>query len=164
NNSLGVNAEVLSTDFGTGLDLLADVICHPIFPVNELERERAIQLAGIRAQKDNLLQSASKAMRRALFGSAAYGLDVSGAETSVQKLQAADLKSFHEKLIAPNNCVLAIFGDIQSDDVRASVEKVFGNWKANPAANLTLDFGPGTLDSTKRVSETHDKKQAVLLI
>src|SRR6185295_5855078 len=123
-------AEVLSTDFATGLDLLADVICHPIFPASELERERAIQLAGIRAQKDNLLQSASKAMRRALFGLVAYGLDASGTETSVQKLQAADLKRFHEKFIVPNNCVLAIFGDVETEKVRAEVEKALGSWKA----------------------------------
>ena len=164
NNSLGINAEVLSADFATGLDLLADVICHPIFPASELERERAIQLAGIRAQKDNLLQSASKAMRRALFGPIAYGLDTSGTETTVQKIQAADLKSFHQKLITPNNCVLAIFGDIQTDTVRTEVEKAFTSWKPNASGNLTLDFKLGTLDSIKRVSETRDKKQAVLVI
>src|SRR5438445_2970535 len=98
NNSFGVNAEVLSGDFATGLDLLADVLLHPAFPTSALERERQIQLAAIRAQKDQLLQSASKAMRRALFGDVAYGLDVLGTETSVQKIQAADLIAFHQNL------------------------------------------------------------------
>ena len=32
NNSFGVNAEVLSSDFATGLDLLADVMLNPTFP------------------------------------------------------------------------------------------------------------------------------------
>src|ERR1039457_2030029 len=68
NNSFGVNAEVLSADFVTGLDLLADVLLKPTFPAPAPARERQVQLAGIRAQKDNLLQSAALAMRRALFG------------------------------------------------------------------------------------------------
>ena len=91
NNSFGVNAEVLSSDFATGLDLLADVLLNPTFPAPALEREREVQLAGIRAQKDHLLQSASLAMRRALFGERGYGLDALGTEASVQSIQVADV-------------------------------------------------------------------------
>jgi zinc protease len=69
NNSFGVNAEVLNADFDKGLELLADVLLNPAFSPTALEREREVQLAGIRSQRDNLLQSASKAMRRELFGS-----------------------------------------------------------------------------------------------
>ena len=66
NNSFGVNAEVLSSDFATGLDLLADVLLNPTFPANELEREREVQIASIHARKDDLLKSASFAMRQAI--------------------------------------------------------------------------------------------------
>ena len=59
NNSFGVNAEVLSSDFATGLDLLADVLLNPTFPAAPLEREREVQIASIYEQKDNLLKSAS---------------------------------------------------------------------------------------------------------
>jgi zinc protease len=164
NNSFGVNAEVLSSDFVTGLNLLGDVLLNPTFPESALDREREVQLASIRAQKDQLLQSASKAMRRALFGEISYGLDALGNESSVDKIQVADLKAFHGKFARPNNCVLAIFGDINAEAVRTAVEKAFGNWKRSDLANLTLEFADGTLDSIKRVNETRDKKQAVLLI
>jgi zinc protease len=164
NNSFGVNAEVLSGDFSIGLDLLADVLLHPAFPTPALERERQIQLAAIRAQRDQLLQSASKAMRRALFGEAGYGLDVLGTETSVQKIQAGDLRAFHEKLARPNNCVLAIYGDINAKAVRAAVAKAFGHWEPTAKSDLTLDSRLQTLDSVKRVTETRDKKQAVLVV
>ena len=163
NNSFGVNAEVMSGDFAVGLNLLSDVILNPTFPSQALEREREIQLAGIRAQKDQLLQSASRSMRRALFGDSGYGLDALGTETSVQNIRVADLQAFHEKLARPDNCVLAIFGDVKTDDVRAAVDAAFGRWAAS-GTGLTLDFRPQSLDSVRRVSETRDKKQAVLLI
>ena len=162
NNSFGVNAEVLSGDFATGLDLLADVLLNPTFPAPALERERQVQLAGIRAQKDHLLQSASLAMRRALFGERGYGLDALGTEASVQKIQAADARAFHEKFARPNNCVLAIYGDVQTSEVRTAVEKAFGTWQAAPTP--ALDSRLETLDSLRRVTETRDKKQAVLVI
>ena len=162
NNSFGVNAEVLSEDFATGLDLLADVILHPVFPADELEREKEIQIAGIRSRKDELLKSASLAMRHALFGATGYGLDSLGTEETVEKISVAGLKSFHQKLTAPNNCVLAIFGDVNTGEVKAAVAAAFGGWKTNPASKFNLQ--PSTFNATKRVEETRDKKQAVLVI
>jgi zinc protease len=162
NNSFGVNAEVLSSDFQTGLDLLADVLLNPAFLAPALEREREVQLAAIRDQKDHLLQSASLAMRRALFGPAGYGLDALGSEASVQKIQVTDLKTFHTQLARPNNCVLAIYGDIRAAEVQAAVANAFAAWQPTPTP--TLDSRLETSDSIRRVTETRDKKQAVLVI
>jgi zinc protease len=162
NNSFGVNAEVLSSDFAVGMDLLADVLLNPTFPANELEREREVQIADIHARKDDLLKSASLAMRRALFGNTGYGLDSLGTEETVQNTSAAGLKSFHQKFTAPNNCVLAIYGDVKTDEVKSAVEKAFANWKAgekiqHPTSNIQHS-------TSNRVTETRDKKQAVLVI
>jgi zinc protease len=165
NNSFGVNAEVLSSDFGTGLDLLADVLLHPTFPAEPLEREREVQIAGIRARKDDLLKSAAQAMRRALFGPAGYGFDGLGTEESVQALQAADLHSFHRRFAAPNNCVLAVFGDIQAAAVKQAVEKTFGQWHPNPQAVLDLSRSAHPAAGLPaRVTEVREKKQAVIVI
>jgi len=166
NQSFGVNAEVLSSDFATGLGLVADVLLNPIFPADELEREREVQLAGIQARRDDLLKSCSLAMRRALFGTTSFGLDPIGTEASVAKISVADLKAFHQKLTVPANCVLAIFGDVKTAEVKAAVEKVFGSWK--PEAGSWSKPVPQlpTANSQRpiRVTETRDKKQAVLVI
>ena len=165
NNSFGVNAEVMSDDFALGLDLLADVLLNPTFPAPALERERQIQLAGIRAQKDHLLQSAALAMRRALFGERGYGLDAQGTEASVQTIQVADARAFHDQFTRPNNCVLAIYGDINTSQVRAAVENAFGAWKPNPSLPVTVPHSaPPAPQSIQRVTEIRDKKQAVLVV
>ena len=162
NNSFGINAEVLSEDFATGLNLLADVILHPDFPADELEREKEIQIAGIRSRKDELLKSASMAMRQALFGNTGYGLDSLGSEESAAQVSVAGLKAFHQKLTVPNNCILAIFGAVNAGELKAAVENAFAGWK--PAASVSLSAASPALRSPKRVEETRDKKQAVLVI
>jgi zinc protease len=173
NNSFGLNAEVLSGDFAVGLDLVADVLLNPTFPEDALQREQQIQIAGIRAQKDDLLRSALKAMRRALFGDTGYGLDPLGTEESVQKIKPADLKSFHAQLVRPHNCVLAIYGDVPAAAVRSSVKKAFAKWKqvgrvtpGAPGSPSPNNGAPGVSHPTlpARVVETRDKKQAVLVI
>jgi zinc protease len=163
NNSFGVNAEVLSGDFTAGLDLLADVILNPVFPRSEFEREREVQLASIKAQRDQLLQTASRLMRRGLFGETGYGLDVSGSEKSVAALQVAELESYHARYAVPNNCVLAVFGDVDAENVRSAIEGKFGRWKSGAAVQLTNQ--PPVLKEIKRVGENRDdKKQAVLIL
>jgi zinc protease len=162
NNSFGVNAEVLKEDFATGLGLVADVLLNPVFHKSALEREREIQLAGIRAQRDNLLKSASIAMRRAMFADSGYGLDVLGSEESLGRMAAADLRDFHQRLTVPDNCVLAIYGDVNADSVKASVEKAFANWKRSGFRRKSPESP--ALDEVKRVSGSRDKKQAVLVI
>jgi len=114
-----------------------------------------------------LLKSASLAMRRALFGENGYGLDSLGTEETLEKISVADLRSFHQKLTVPNNCVLAIYGDVKTAEVKAAVEKAFANWKSPggggvPASGSGINVPP--LTSPKRVEETRDKKQAVLVI
>ncbi len=163
NNSLGLNAEVLANDFNLGLDLVADVLLHPTFPAEAFERERELQLAGIRAQKDELLPSAFRLMRRTLFGDATYGLHTNGTEASVQRLSVDDLKPFHQQLVLPNNSVLAIFGDIEAEAAKAAVERHFGTWKPGPP--VFKDLSPGApLKESRRAVETRDKKQAVLVL
>jgi zinc protease len=163
NNSFGVNAEIMSADFQLGLDLLADVLLHPTFPEAALERERQVQLASLRAQKDQLLQTASRAMRRLLFGAAGYGLDALGEETSVSKISVAELRAYHEQWARPNRGVLAIYGDVSTDAVRAAVERAFERWTAAPSQrrpNAATEPPP----SVRRATEARDKKQAVLVI
>ena len=162
-NSFGVNAEVMTADFQTGLNLFSDVILRPSFPAAPLERERQIQLANIRAQKDDLLPSALKRMRRELFGEATYGLSANGSEESVPTIQIAGLKKQHAALAVSDNCVLAIFGDIKTAAVKAAVLKKFGSWKRG-TTTLAKPAPAPRLKKPVRVTETRDKKQAVLVI
>jgi zinc protease len=161
NHSFGVSAEVLSGDFATGLNLLADVVLNPAWPAEPLEREREAQLASIRGQRDHLLQCAFKALRRGLFGEQGYGLDGLGSESTIRNLSADDLESFHRRLAVPNNAVLAIFGDIHTDSVRVEVEQAFAGWKPGP----TFEVGTApAIAPVPRWEEARDKEQAVIAL
>jgi zinc protease len=164
NQSFGVSLEVLREDFVAGLDVLADVILHPAFPKSELDRERQLQIAGIRAQRDQLLKCASLAMRRALFGPVSYGLDPAGTEPSVAAIQTSRLRAFHRRLVTPENCVLAIFGDIRPPRVTAALRRAFGRWTG--VAPRILDTAGSTAPHppARRVEEQRDKAQAVLVL
>jgi zinc protease len=167
NNSFGISAEVLGDDFATGLDLVSDVLLHTGFPRPGFELERQIQFAALRAQRDDLLASANRLMRRTLFGDAGYGLMPHGTEAGLQSLKVSDLKALHQKLVVPQNCVLAIYGDINAAKVERAVQARFGAWKAGPLTatrdRLPSKSSPGPRLPNRAV-EFREKKQTVLIL
>lgn len=165
NNSFGISAEVLMDDFGLGLSVLADALLNPAFPAGHLERERAQQLAAIRAQRDQMLQSAFRAMRRKLFGAQGYGLELLGSPGLVAAFSEADLRAAHTRLVRPDQAVLAIYGAIEPDAAQAAVEQAFAGWvmPADTAASQS-DGPPIAAADNGNQDEAADKKQAVLAL
>ncbi|MCX6896442.1 MAG: insulinase family protein, partial [Verrucomicrobia bacterium] len=68
------------------------------------------------------------------------------------------------KLATPGNCVLAIYGDVKAEAVKAAVEKSFGGWKMEGGGWTKPNSELRTPNSELRASEVCDKKQAVLVI
>ena len=55
-----------------------------------------------------------------------YSWDVIGDMQDLTNATVADVKAFHKKFYTPNNATLVIDGDINKEDVKALVEKYFG--------------------------------------
>jgi len=162
NNSIGLSLEVLGGDFAQGLDLLADVLRHPAFSAEAFHREREVQLASLKNQRDHLLTHALCLMRRALFGPRGYGLDTLGTEESLAGLSVARLRALHQRLVAPDNCVLAVAGDFDAVRARAALRKCFSDWTGKAALPPLPE--PPAQRTAARVEERRDKKQAVLAL
>ena len=162
NNSFGISAEVLSADVDLGLEVMADVILNPSFPESALERQRVVQHAALKAQHDKLLQSTFRLMRENLFGGQGYGLDSLGTEASLADLGAAELSVFHQRLAVPNNAVLAIFGDLDVETMRANVERALGLWSSGNGFNVPKYLPEG--EGMRRVANQRDKEQAVAVL
>lgn len=162
NNSFGASIEVLSGDFPLGLEVMADILQQPSFPAEAIERQRNVQLAGLKAQQDKLLHSTFRHMREIMFGKLGYGLDSLGTETSVQAMKHHDIVNFHKLHALPNNCVLALFGDVKTDQARAQAEQVFGLWPRDeePPAPRQIRSKEGQ----QRIEQKRDKEQAVVVL
>ncbi|RME94823.1 MAG: insulinase family protein [Verrucomicrobia bacterium] len=162
NHSFGLSAETLRDDLTMALELLALVLLQPTFPADHLERERAHQLAAIRAQRDQMLPWAFRLMRRRMFGPHGYGLDVLGLAESVRRLDEAALRRAHRRLVRPDRAVLAVYGDIDAEGAHRAVESVFGSWQAAPEERRSEG---GEVDPPEETAEAAgDKKQAVVVV
>lgn len=162
NNSFGISAHALSEDTDLALDVVADVLQHPTFPDDLLDRERETQLAEIKAEQDQILRAAQQLLREAMFTRHPYRLNTSGTLDTVAMLTRAQLAEFHRRYVVPNNMVICVFGDVTAADIRQKVEARFGAMRP-----VKLEFPKTraeTLQSVVRREEAKPKQQAVLLL
>jgi zinc protease len=74
------------------------------------------------------------------------------------------MAAFHCKMAVPDNCVLAVYGDVDPERVRAEVTRAFAAWKRPQQFVFNPPAPAERLAQIRRAVETRDKKQAVLIL
>jgi predicted Zn-dependent peptidase len=122
--------EVLSKDTDAGLDLFADVILHPSFPEDEIDREREQRLAELDALKEDPSTIASMVFTSGAYGSHPYGRQSIGTRNSLQAISRDALKGFYGRIFVPGNAILAVVGDFQRKEMLEKIKARFSTWPA----------------------------------
>ena len=134
-----VSGRSLSKNFGSLLDVMADVTLRPSFPAEELDRQRAQRLGQLAQIRDNPTQVVGQVTARVLFGDKhPYGYPEIGTEASVKAITRDDLAAFWKQNFVANNAALVVAGDISMAELKALAEKSFGSWQQGTPAQPTL--------------------------
>ncbi|MGA2463145.1 MAG: pitrilysin family protein [Thermodesulfobacteriota bacterium] len=122
-NSFGLTFTFLSQHFEEAFSLFTEVIKQPSFDPEEMEKRRRLILASIRQQEDDLGRMVFKLFRKTLFEKHPYRMDTLGTLDSIQSLTQKDLKEYYQGIVAPENMVITVVGDVDSNQVVLSVKK-----------------------------------------
>ena len=148
---------VMKDDVATAMALLADIVRRPAFAGAEIERQRQQVLAGLKVGHDDPEYVANVVFDRLVYGFSPYGYPGNGTAESVAAITRDDLVTYHSRWFVPNNALLAVVGDIGSDEAFAAVEKAFGDW---PRKDLPPEEAVEPPPMTRRVIVI-DKPDAV---
>src|SRR5271163_4588782 len=153
-----ITLDVVKKDLGVGMDLLSDVVLHPSFRTEELDRQRQQLLSELELQYSDPNYLATVTFARTLYGDSPYGLPEQGTPATGKKLQREDFVKFHDANYAPNQAVLGFAGDITPEEAFAIAEKYFGGWPK-------LDVAVAAPQTPSNATATHvwliDKPDAV---
>ncbi len=122
-------AEFLSRDLTAGLDLLRRVVREPEFARDEVRRARDEQAANIVAEMEEPGVIAERCFAPWLYGRHPYALPVDGRLDSVKSLARGDVREFYDHWYRPNDTILVLVGDVQTDDAVRRIQAAFGDWK-----------------------------------
>jgi zinc protease len=137
-----VSLQVLKKDIKVGFDLLSDILTHPVFPEDDVERMRQQVLGGLMADQDEPGIVAEKAFDRLLFGAHPYHRSVEGMEETVPKIQRQDVVNFHNTYYRPNNTILAIVGDLTQEEAEALIKQYLNRWEKKKIPAVEIPKAP----------------------
>ncbi len=157
--SSGASAKVLSEHAGLAFDLLRDVLRHPAFPADRVEKLREDQVARIEAQDDD-----PAAVARRLFYEEAYKghplhRPAVGYKAAVEKLTREDVLAHHRRLFRPENTIVAVAGDIDPGRAEEEVRARFGGWRGEGEWKAPAVPPASRQAEPRRVFSTYSSRQ-----
>jgi zinc protease len=134
----GAYASGLSKYTDKMLALMVDGALNSVFTQEELEKERAKLLEGIKSNEKSVEAVAGRVEDVLFFGKTHPGGEYLTEET-IKNVSLADVKNEYATYFVPENAYLVIIGDIKFKDVKKAVTKAFKAWKkaAAPAVIYT---------------------------
>jgi zinc protease len=133
---------ITTNNADAGLDLLADVIQHPAFKTEDLDRLRKQRLVAIGQEADSPQIIGLRVGRKLLFGDQPYGNYTTGTEETVRNMTGDTVTSFYKAHFGPGDSALTLAGDINDTEAHRLAEKYFGAWSNSAAATPTLPPPP----------------------
>jgi zinc protease len=131
-NSVSLRGEFLSRHFRRAFDLFADVLLHPAFPEVELERERKLALQEVLTRDDKPSAVAFELFHRAVYRQHPYRLSMLGEQGPLERLTAADLRSYHQGRMDPSQLTLCVVGNVKAEEVKSLALEAFGRSNGTP--------------------------------
>jgi zinc protease len=163
-NTYYMSVAVLKEDFEKGLEILSDVVINPSFPEEEIEKQKEDTLLAIKRIDESWEREVARLFRQEFFVQHPYRNDLVGTEGSVRRFSREDLVEFYRRLVMPNNMVLAVFGDIDVNEVARSVKQRFGHLKRGKFVEPDLKEETSNLVRDRQVEKISDKSSSAIFV
>jgi len=163
-NTVGISVSVLKEHFDIGLDVLADVVLNPVFPDNEIEKQRDDTILAIKRLDEEWTSEISRLFKRHYYRKHPYRNDRLGTPEAVKGFTKTDIRTFYEHIVKANNAVLAVFGDIDLDTVAPSIEKAFKGFKPGVLEQPAIEVETANVEQTTTFVTHNEKSSAAILV
>ena len=155
--SLGWSMAVPTRHLAAAVELLADVIQHPLVPDQAFETERAAALSGLALLKDDMFRYPTRLAMQTAFAGHPYGIPASGTEETVAALTADRAREWHRVHILGALAMVGIVGDVDPDDAAAIVARTFTRLEQGRAVTLPRPewpTGPAVTSEPREKAQT----------
>jgi zinc protease len=132
-HTVGFGGKSLAEDLGLLLDVLADCLRHPTFPVDEAERLQGQILTGLQRRAHDTRHMSQLTFDELLYPDHPYGRSVQGYEETVAGLVRDDLAGHYQRRYSPQGMVIAVVGAVSTSTVLAAIEDALGGWQVPDA-------------------------------
>jgi len=158
-----IGAAALKEKFKESLDIFADCLKNPTFPEAEIEKLRRLVLVAIQRERDEPVSDAIRLFRERFFGENPLGMSNLGTEESVRALGRSDLVEAHKRYCVGGNLVVAVYGDVGTDEAVELVADAFADFPRG-TIEQPAEQPPVVLEADRLETVATGKQNAVVMI
>jgi zinc protease len=140
------------------LTLEADRMQSAVIGADQLTSEKRVVISELQGYENSPSYRLDRAVMRAAFPDSPYGLPVGGTKADVQSFTVEQVRDYYRNYYSPDNAVLIIVGDIQTEPTLNAVKELFG--KVPSSAKQRPTISKATIQSTKK---SGNAKAAIVL-
>jgi len=130
------------TDYGaTCFDLIGDVLRNSRFSEEELNKSREQIKGYLVGRFDDPHMLANEIIVERILGDNPYAHNPAGSVGGLDAITGDDIAGFFDRHYTPDNCLIVICGDVDSDTVEAWLETNLGSWeKRSSRGSIPSEF------------------------
>lgn len=138
-------AKVAEQHFSRALDVLADMLQHPLLDPVEIEKERRVIIEELNMITDSPADWTFNLIAEALWPAHALGRDVAGTKAGVATIRRSDLQAYQEAHYTPERIVAVVAGSLQAPRVEEAVAAALADlpWPSPVPPNPAPELVPG---------------------
>ncbi len=135
------------------LELLAEIVRQPAYPVTEVDRLRDERLTDLLQARADPRRRADQAFVDAIYApSSPYHRPAGGTAETVSGLTADDLRTVHARGFVPGRTALVVAGEVEPEAVASMAAALLGDWTGDgTGADSTVDDAPAESGRVVRV-------------
>ena len=118
----------LTEDLDSVFNLFAEVLQQPVFAPERLELAKNQIKGGIARRNDDPQDVTDREFDKLIYGATSPYARTVEYET-IDNISREDVIAFYERYIRPENIILGIVGDFEIEEMKAKIERAFGDWE-----------------------------------
>ena len=122
----GFYAKTASQHLQLGIDVLSDIVLHATFPQEEIEKEKGVIVEEINMYEDIPMRKVDHVLADLAYGDAPLGRPILGTKKTVKAFTRQDFLDYREQFYMGTQCVIAVAGAFDQDEIVEKVEAAFG--------------------------------------
>lgn len=149
----------LSEDLTDVMGLFAEVLQQPAFPQDKIDLTKNQWRGSIARRNDNPSDIANREFQKLIYGAdSPYARTVE--YTTLDNISRDDLVSFYQQSFQPQNMLLGIVGDFDTETIKPLIEAQFGQWESTAYTAPRQPVNPPTQLIASRSGSSQAVSQA----
>lgn len=159
----GIYASSLKKHSSKLLELITDVLYHPVFPQEELDKLVKQSLTSIKSDKDDPESISNNISSALMYGKEnAYGEIMT--EATIKNITIDDCKAYYDTYFRPNVAYLVIVGDITVKEAKQIAKQYFNKWESKEVPSHAFKTPKGFENSVYAMGNKDGGNQAYITV